>query len=749
MNRGDREDTCLYGSVDKGLVAHLELLDDSEDEEEFVTYPTNLSPVAWTMYSGSPSSTTTSEPTPREKLRERRRCRSESASTTASITPTASGKAIEHAMCDECEGNLGEVYCQDCDLVYCSSCNDARHRKGKLVLHERTALSPKNPEAVSPLKVKTTYSFVSPAKPVFSIENNDKTQSTSVASPAKLLSPKEKKQIPTSEWTSEQVKNWLKKIDLKVYLEAFTSIGMNGPKLLGLTQDDLDRWDQLIFASRAQKKKLWREISKLKPASVVPAPIVIPSQEEFQRRKSDVTSPVAALRARVHQGQSEKGRLARRQTTSNTFVKPTLNLCQDAPSPKPAAAPAYAKRRPTVELGLDLNKHGDRHLDASFDFTAEGRLQTHGFDINTEGITKTPFQPSTKKPTLFGTKDSLVILNELGHGASGKVFKALYLPTFKLVAVKVIRVYDQKKRHQMLRELKSLYANFVSLNETRAAAACDELVMFYDAYTNPEIGCVSIVLEYMDGGSLEDIMKSGCPCSEDQIANIATSVLRGLAFLHEHHQLHRDIKLSNILVSQNGAVKISDFGISTELENTLAKATTFTGTLLYMAPERISGGTYSYPSDVWSFGLALMACAIGRLPVPTEDGYWGVVHAIQEQPSPRLRDFGDFSPELCDFIDLCLKKDPMHRPPAAELLNHPFLKYYESSSPILNTSSPSDVHAELQKIANAVEGWMATHDRSRLASLMDDPTMRKKALHGLARQLQVDYQSVETMFSFF
>ncbi|KAF0707217.1 hypothetical protein AaE_013719 [Aphanomyces astaci] len=178
---------------------------------------------------------------------------------------------------------------------------------------------------------------------------------------------------------------------------------------------------------------------------------------------------------------------------------------------------------------------------------------------------------------LFGTKESLVLLNELGHGASGKVYKALYLPTFKLVAVKIIRVYDQKKRHQMLRELKSLYANFVSLHETAGrGAACQDLVMFYDAFTNPEIGSVSIVLEYMDGGSLE-----------------------GLAFLHENHQLHRDIKLSNILVNKQGRVKISDFGISRDLESTLAEAMTFTGTLLYMAPERISGGTYSYPSDIW------------------------------------------------------------------------------------------------------------------------------------------------------
>lgn len=181
----------------------------------------------------------------------------------------------------------------------------------------------------------------------------------------------------------------------------------------------------------------------------------------------------------------------------------------------------------------------------------------------------------------MGTREYLLVLNELGHGAGGKVYKALYLPTFKFVAIKVysgsaefgmndaciskrdllplqvIRVYDQQKRHQMVRELKSLYVNFVAITDADTqAAACEDLVVFYDAFTNPEAGTVSIVLEYMDGGSMEDCMQAGKCTTERELANLAYCGLKGLAFLHEHHQLHRDIKLSNMLINQQGQVKV-------------------------------------------------------------------------------------------------------------------------------------------------------------------------------------------------
>lgn len=129
------------------------------------------------------------------------------------------------------------------------------------------------------------------------------------------------------------------------------------------------------------------------------------------------------------------------------------------------------------------------------------------------------------------------------------------------------------------------------------------VVAFHDAYTDVERGRVCLVMEYMNGGTLEQFVSRREALPEAALAAVARPVLRGLASMHSNHQIHRDIKPSNILVDRAGRVKIADFGVVREFNRTGSLAKTFTGTLTYMSPERIKDSNYSYPSDVWSLGM--------------------------------------------------------------------------------------------------------------------------------------------------
>ncbi|KAF0686231.1 Aste57867_21936 [Aphanomyces stellatus] len=348
----------------------------------------------------------------------------------------------------------------------------------------------------------------------------------------------------------------------------------------------------------------------------------------------------------------------------------------DPESPKLSSGKKKGIQRNNFAVGLnfelDLDLEDSIH-DKSYDLSASGTFDAESFQIKQTGITRSPGRSPTQPHDM---KRHLIKLGVLGKGASGVVHKALHVPSLLLVAVKVIPVFENEKRHQLIAEMKTLYNNLASLSDEaeRRKVACPEIVCLYDAFMNPNEGNVSIVVEYMDGGSLQDIVDTGGCTSESVLANISYRVLKGLRYLHEIHQLHRDIKPSNLLINHFGDVKVSDFGIAKEMENSIAKATTFVGTLTYMSPERIASEAYSYKSDVWSFGLSIMTCALGHYPYTQRGGYWELLHSIRNESPPKLPTDTDFSSEFRDFLAKCLIKDQNERWSVKELLEHDFLR---------------------------------------------------------------------------
>lgn len=257
----------------------------------------------------------------------------------------------------------------------------------------------------------------------------------------------------------------------------------------------------------------------------------------------------------------------------------------------------------------------------------------------------------------------------IGSGASSVVQRAIHIPTHRILALKKINIFEKERRQQLLTEIRML-----------CEAPCYKgLVEFHGAFYSPDSGQISISLEYMDGGSLADIIRIQKCIPEAVLSSMVKELLHGLNYLHGvRHLVHRDIKPANLLVNLKGEAKITDFGISAGLENSMAVCATFVGTVTYMSPERIRNEIYSYPADIWSLGLALFECSTGEFPYTANEGPVNLMLQILEDPSPSLPKHM-FSPEFRSFIDACLKKNADERPSAEQLLSHLFITKYENT----------------------------------------------------------------------
>lgn len=257
------------------------------------------------------------------------------------------------------------------------------------------------------------------------------------------------------------------------------------------------------------------------------------------------------------------------------------------------------------------------------------------------------------------------IERQLGAGACGIVYKA-WLPRLGLhAAVKKMSVLDRAHRHQLMNDVRTLCA----------APPREGLVGFWGAYHAADRGQVAVVLEYVDGGSLADILarRPGKAIPEPVLAPIAAGILRALHALHARRLLHRDIKPANVLLTRQGSPRLADFGIAASVPDaSLAACQTFTGTVTYMSPERVDGKPYSLPSDVWALGLTLLEAATGRYPYDASAGVMQLMVQVMQEDCP-LPPVGSVSHEFRDFLAHCLEREPMKRATVDQLAAHPWI----------------------------------------------------------------------------
>uniref|UniRef100_A0A4W5NKG6 non-specific serine/threonine protein kinase n=1 Tax=Hucho hucho TaxID=62062 RepID=A0A4W5NKG6_9TELE len=264
------------------------------------------------------------------------------------------------------------------------------------------------------------------------------------------------------------------------------------------------------------------------------------------------------------------------------------------------------------------------------------------------------------------------LVEVVGNGTYGQVYKGRHVKTGQLAAIKVMDVTEDEEE-----EIK------LEINMLKKYSHHRNIATYYGAFIKKSPpghdDQLWLVMEFCGAGSITDLVKNtkGNTLKEDWIAYISREILRGLAHLHAHHVIHRDIKGQNVLLTENAEVKLVDFGVSAQLDRTVGRRNTFIGTPYWMAPEVIAcdenpDATYDYRSDLWSTGITAIEMAEGAPPL-CDMHPMRALFLIPRNPPPRLKS-KKWSKKFCSFIEGSLVKNYTQRPPTDQLLKHPFIR---------------------------------------------------------------------------
>ncbi|KAM7301673.1 serine/threonine-protein kinase mig-15 isoform X2 [Ixodes scapularis] len=264
------------------------------------------------------------------------------------------------------------------------------------------------------------------------------------------------------------------------------------------------------------------------------------------------------------------------------------------------------------------------------------------------------------------------LIEVVGNGTYGQVYKGRHTKTGQLAAIKIMDVTEDEEE-----EIK------LEINVLKKYSHHRNIATYYGAFIQKsppgKDDKLWLVMEYCGAGSVTDLVKStkGQSLKEEWIAYICREILRGLSHLHANKIIHRDIKGQNVLLTDNAEVKLVDFGVSAQLDRTIGRRNTFIGTPYWMAPEVIAcdenpDATYDNRSDLWSLGITALEMAESQPPL-CDMHPMRALFLIPRNPPPRLKS-RKWAKKFQSFIETVLVKDYQQRPYTEQLLKHPFIR---------------------------------------------------------------------------
>ncbi|KYR01408.1 putative protein serine/threonine kinase [Tieghemostelium lacteum] len=284
-----------------------------------------------------------------------------------------------------------------------------------------------------------------------------------------------------------------------------------------------------------------------------------------------------------------------------------------------------------------------------------------------------------KEKVYPNSEDGYELIEFLGEGTEGKVWKAVCKPLKTYVAIKIINLI---KTDTVL--IKDVIKEARLMNQNNHV----NLIHYHTSFLDKD-NSLWLVMDYLAGGSLADIVKYKYPNGLPEALSITVlkSILKALVYLHHNHKIHRDLKSDNILIGEDGEIELSDFGVCAELERkSITARKTIVGTPCWMAPEIISEKGYNEKIDIWSLGITAIELVRGKPPgsdlTPNKifmNLLFGTPPSLQEDT-----EHGYVTLLYKDFVEKCLQRDPEKRPSASKLLDHKLFKHAKKSLEVTN-----------------------------------------------------------------